>query len=89
MIPISGTGSVLAQVNKPGVVFNIKFRKTNGDVSEKIGCMAVRGGSELSERKVWNRNGLLRITQPAKNHIFDVYIDLILEFNGKPVFHNY
>ena len=88
-IPLLGAGGVLAQVNKPGSVFSIKARKVNGDVTLKYGCVALRGTNVLNEHKVYNRGGLLKLYQPQSSHKFEIYIDLIKEFNGMTVFHNY
>ncbi|MFN3378919.1 MAG: hypothetical protein ACK41O_05650 [Runella zeae] len=72
----------------------MKYRKTNGEIGEKIGCIAASVAANtktntLNEHKKYNRNGLLRVYQPSTNRTFDVVIDLIVEFNGMTVFHNY
>ena len=88
-IPLLGAGGVLATINKPGSVFSIKGRKVNGEITVKVGCVAVRGSNVLNEHKIYNRGGLVKLYQPQKSHQFELYIDLIKEFNGMTVFHNY
>lgn len=89
IIPLVGHGGVLSQINKPGAVFSIKARKVNGDMTNKTGCVAVRGSNVLNEHKIYNRGGLLKLYQPQASRNFEIYIDLIKEFNGMTVFHNY
>lgn len=88
-IALTGEGGVLSQVNRPGAVFSIKARKVDGSITEKIGCTRLPVANGLEERKKMNRNGLLRLSQPAKSRTFDLCIDLIVEFNGMRVMHNY
>jgi hypothetical protein len=88
-ILLIGAGGVLATINKPGSVFSIKARKVNGDVTIKTGCVALRGTNALNEHKIYNRGGLLKLYQPQKSHKFELYIDLIKEFNGMTVIHPY
>lgn len=88
-IPLLGQGGVLAQINKPGAVFSIKARKVSGDITVKTGCVAIRSANVLNEHKIYNRSGLIKLFQPASSHKFEIYIDLIKEFNGMTVFHNY
>lgn len=80
---------MLSLMNKPSAVFGIKFRKVDGGISEKLGCMLAASSNGLSEHKKQNRSGLLKLYQPAKNHHFECYMDLLKEFNGMTVFHPY
>lgn len=76
-------GHALSQINVPGAVFSIVFRKDNGDISEKHGVM--NRGKSLNDRKVANRDGLLKCWQPQANHTFDCTIDLLVRFNGQTI----
>lgn len=76
-------------MNKPGAVFSIKFRKTDGGISEKLGCMLAPSSNGLAEHKKQNRSGLLRLFQPSLSRPFDCYMDLLVQFNGMIVFHPY
>jgi hypothetical protein len=88
-IPLTGEGGVLALMSKPGAVFSIKFRKVDGGISQKIGCMLAPSGNGLNEHKKRNRSGIVNLFQPAKNHKFECYMDIMVEFNGMTIFHPY
>ena len=88
-IQLLGAGGVLATINKPGSVFSIKGRKVNGDITMKTGCVALRSANVLNDHKMYNRNGTVKLYQPQKSHQFELYIDLIKEFNGMKVQHPY
>ena len=88
-IPLTGEGGVLSRMNKPGAIFSVKFRKVDGSVSQKIGCMLASSANGLAEHKKQNRSGLLKLYQPSKNHHFECYMDFMKEFNGMTVFHPY
>ncbi|OIN61171.1 hypothetical protein [Arsenicibacter rosenii] len=88
-INLVGEGGVLALVNKPGAVFSVKFRKTDGNISVKVGCTRLPTTNGLGDQKQSNRSGLLRLYQPAIDHTFDVYIDCLVEFNEMTVVHPY
>lgn len=73
---------MLAEVNKPNSVFNLKYRKDDGSVGHKKNVVLRNGNNELNERRKMNRNGLLSIYEPASGNEREVTIDLIIEFNG-------
>jgi hypothetical protein len=76
-------GQALSEMNAPGAVFSIAFRKDNGELSEKHGVM--NRAKHLNNRKKFNRDGLLKCWQPQANHTFDCTIDLIVRFNGMTI----
>lgn len=76
-------GEVLAEVNKPGSVFQIGFWKADGTYTTK--ASVVNRSANLNERKKMNRNGLLHCFQKTTAAHFDVTIDLIMEFNGMKI----
>lgn len=76
-------GQALSEMNAPNAVFNIAFRKDNGDISEKRGVM--NRATNLSDRKKFNRDGLLKCWQPSAGRAFDCTIDLIVRFNGATI----
>jgi hypothetical protein len=77
---------VLSEVNKANAVFTIKYRKDDGSVGLKQN-VTLRGGgnNELTERRKFNRNGLLKIFVPKTGEERDITIDLITELNGMRV----
>ncbi|GAB3936999.1 hypothetical protein [Larkinella terrae] len=86
---VIGISEVLAEVNRPNAVFDLKFRKTNGTVSVRTGCTRLQPtqANRLNERKKMNRSGILKCYQPTERKHFDCYIDLIVTFNRMPVNH--
>lgn len=74
---------VLAEVNKPNSVFSIGFWKDDGTYSQKDGI--VNRAASLDNRKKMNRNGLLRCATIGSDKVFDLTIDLIVNFNGMQV----
>jgi len=84
-IPLS---RVLGEVNRAHSVFSITYRTAGGDWGEKKNCVS-RGSSDnpLTERKKMNRDGKLKLMQKSGGHIFEVFIDLLLTFNGQKINH--
>jgi hypothetical protein len=74
---------VLAEVNKPNAVFELVFRKDNGDISIKK--KVYNRSSNLNDRKVFNRNGLLKCFNKETGEKFDCTIDCIVRFNGMKI----
>ncbi|TDB60104.1 hypothetical protein [Arundinibacter roseus] len=82
--------AVLSEVNKPGSVFNITYRKVDGSWGEKKSCMLrTSTHSAGGERKRMNRSGTLKLIQQSNNQLLDVYIDFLLTFNGQAINHLY
>jgi len=77
-------GQVLAEVNKPNAIFELAFRKDNGDISIKK--QVFNRSNSLNDRKVFNRNGLLRCFNKETGEKFDCTIDCIVRFNGMKIF---
>jgi hypothetical protein len=71
---------VLAEVNRPNAVFDLKYRKVDGCIGTKQ--RVISRNTDLNERKKRNRDGILKIVQPASGEMRDVYIDLLKSFNG-------
>ena len=86
---VIGISEVLAEVNRPNAVFDLKFRKTSGTVSVRSGCTRLQPTqvNRLNDRKKMNRSGILKCYQPGERKHFDCYIDLIVTFNHLPVNH--
>ena len=80
-------GRVLSEVNAPNSVFDIKYRKVDGTVGTKLGCTRLATSNALNERKKMNRSGLLKLFQPSTGRQFEVYIDLLVQFNGLDIDH--
>ncbi len=74
---------VLAEVNKPNAVFELAFRKDNGDISIKKNVF--NRSSNLNDRKVFNRSGLLKCFNKDTSEKFDCTIDCIVRFNGMKI----
>jgi hypothetical protein len=86
MIQTLSVREVLSEMCQPNMVFSIKFRKVGGDTSKKERCVLVRSsGNDLSERKKMNRNGMLLLREVGGKHDFNVYIDLLREFNSNEI----
>lgn len=84
-IPLS---RVLAEVCSPGSVFDLAYRKTDGTYGEKKGCLSTPSKSSLTDRRKLNRSGLLQLTQKGFSGIpFNLYIDLLISFNGQVIDH--
>ncbi|MDF7817361.1 hypothetical protein P1X15_07140 [Runella sp. MFBS21] len=80
--------AVLSEVNRPNAVFNLTYRKENGECGEKKGCILRRSGDNaLNERKKMNRSGKLKLLRKSDGHQFEVFIDFLLTFNGQPINH--
>ncbi len=79
---------VLAEVNRPHSIFSITYRTAAGVYGEKKDCVA-RSSSDnpLTERKKMNRDGKLKLMQARGGHIFEVFIDLLITFNGIKINH--
>jgi hypothetical protein len=71
---------VLAEVNRPNAVFDLKYRKVDGSIGNKE--RVISRNTDLNERKKRNRDGILKIVRPASGEMRDVYIDLLVSFNG-------
>ena len=74
---------VLAEVNKPHAVFEMAFRKDDGDISIKKRVYNRSGN--LNDRKVFNRSGLLKCFNKETGEKFDCTIDCIVRFNGMKI----
>jgi hypothetical protein len=74
---------VLAEVNKPNAVFELAFRKDNGEISIKK--KVFNRASNLNDRKVFNRSGLLKCFNKETGEKFDCTIDCIVRFNGMKI----
>lgn len=74
---------VLAEVNKPNAVFELAFRKDNGEISIKK--KVFNRSSNLNDRKVFNRSGLLKCVNKDTGEKFDCTIDLLVRFNGMKI----
>jgi hypothetical protein len=80
--------AVLSEMNKPVSVFDITYRKTDGSWGEKKGCMLRRNTTnELGERKRMNRSGTIKLAHKSSGAMMDIYIDLLLTFNGQAINH--
>lgn len=73
----------LSEVNRPHSVFSLGFYKANGIYVEKSNIMS--RSSHFGERKKFNRNGLLRCIERSNSQVFDVTIDLVMNFNGMEI----
>jgi hypothetical protein len=77
---------VLSEMCVPSVVFSLKYRKVDGNIGKKERCVLVRSSkNDLNERKKMNRNGMLLLREVGGKHDFNVYIDLLREFNGNEI----
>ena len=74
---------VLSEINKPNAVFELAFRKDNGDISIKKQVFNRR--SNLNDRKVFNRTGILHCFNKETGKKFDCTIDCIVRFNGMKI----
>jgi hypothetical protein len=78
--------AALGEMLVPGRVFSIGARKKNGDWTEKAKCVLVHNSrGDLNQRKYWSRNGLLKLREVGGKHEFNIYIDLLVEFNGQEI----
>lgn len=71
---------VLSEIVRPNAIFNIGFRKNDGNFSEKKGVSLLNG-----ERKKKNRNGLINCYDSKKDYTFSATIDYLIEFNGMQI----
>ena len=78
---------VLSEITAEGSVFRIGFREKDGTWSEKEDVMLMNNNSQLFKRKKLSRNGLLKLHKRIGGHPFEVYIDLLVEFNGMRIEH--
>lgn len=80
-------GRVLSEVNSPNALFDLTYRKVDGTMGMKQGCTRLATSNALSERKKMNRSGLLKLFHRATGRTFEVYIDLLVQFNGLNIDH--
>lgn len=80
-----GIGEMLSEMNMPDAIFSIKYRKDDGSVGTKINVKARGVRNVITERRKYNRNGVIAIYVPASGEDRDITIDLIIEFNGMRV----
>jgi hypothetical protein len=73
--------AVLSEVNAPNAVFEIEYRKRNGDYGHKKRAM-LRTQLGNGQRRKMNRNGLLMLVDLETKQDFDLVIDYIIGFNG-------
>lgn len=74
---------VLSEVNKTNAVFEIAFRKDDGNISIKKNVLNRR--RNLNDRKVFNRSGILHCFNKDTEEKFDCTIDLLVRFNGMKI----
>ncbi len=73
---------MLAEMNKVDSIFSIKYRKSDGSTGKKHNVTLRNSSGRLTERKKYNRNGLISIYEPSTGNEREITIDLIQEFNG-------
>ncbi|MBO9638779.1 MAG: hypothetical protein J7576_11450, partial [Siphonobacter aquaeclarae] len=94
--------TVLHEIQEPGHVFALKFRKLDGDISIKprvkknptaARMAGEKGTGEKKDLNTIRRNmtkaGALLLFDEIQRRPFEVKIELITEYNGYRVFHNY
>lgn len=80
--------AVLSEMNTPGSVFDVTYRKKDGAWGERKRCSArMPSGNNLDNRKKMNRSGLVKLFQVGQNLSFDAYIDFLETFNGMTINH--
>lgn len=81
-IPLS---AVLSEVSAPGAAFDLAYFKTDGSYGEKEGCRMAPSKNSLSDRRKFNRSGLLLLEHDGQP--FNIYIDLLVKMNGQVIDH--
>ncbi|GAB3256076.1 hypothetical protein GCM10027347_17660 [Larkinella harenae] len=92
--------TVLHEINQPGHEFGLKFRTLSGDTSIKRrvkknpGKASTPAGSGEKKdlhsiKRNMTRAGALLLYDVEKRHPFEVKIELMVEYNGDRIFHNY
>jgi hypothetical protein len=80
-------GDVLGLINNQNSVFSLKYRKSeNGaiGIKERLRLREINT-NKLGVRKIMNRSGLLKLKDLDSGRSIDLYIDLLIEFNNKPI----
>lgn len=95
--------TVLHEIQEPGTEFSLKFRTLDGDISVKpkakknptkvsspAGSADAQAKKDLSTiRRNMTKAGALLLYDCVKRHPFEAKIELLVEYNGYRIFHNY
>jgi hypothetical protein len=73
---------VLSEITFPGAVYSIGYRKVDGTWGEKKNATLRRNSNPLTARGKMSRSGLLKLMNRDNGKEFEIYIDLLVEFNG-------
>ncbi|MDQ1088996.1 hypothetical protein [Siphonobacter sp. SORGH_AS_1065] len=92
--------TVLHEIQEAGTTFSLKFRKLDGEISFKeevkknpTKLKNPKGSENKKDLNTIQRNmkkaGALLLYDEKAKHTFEVKIELLIEYNGHPIFHNY
>jgi hypothetical protein len=73
---------VLSEITTQGARFSLGYRKTDGTWGEKKNVGLRRNSNALNVRKKMSRSGRLPLLNLNTGKDFEIYIDLLVEFNG-------
>ncbi len=92
--------TVLHEIQEAGTEFSLKFRKLDGDISFKARVkknptkVKTPAGTENKKdlstvRRNMNKSGALLLLDVTTDQVFECKIELMQEYNGHPIFHNF
>ncbi|MDR6195178.1 hypothetical protein [Siphonobacter sp. SORGH_AS_0500] len=92
--------TVLHEIQEPGTLFSIKFRKLDGGISEKhqvkknpTKVKTPAGTEDKKDLSTVRRNmtkaGALLLYDERTKERFECKIELLVAYNGYRIFHNY
>lgn len=73
---------VLSEITSQGARFSIGYRKIDGSWGEKKNVSLRRNSNPLTARGKMSRSGRLPLMDRNTGKDFEVYIDLLVEFNA-------
>lgn len=76
---------VLGRVCEPHAVFSISYRKVDGKLGKKERVRLRTQTNSLSNRKLMNTGGQLKLKDLDTGRELNIYIDLLREFNGQKI----
>lgn len=92
--------TVLHEIQEAGTTFSLKFRKLDGDISFKSQVKKnptklknPKGSEDKKDLNTIKRNmtkaGALLLYDCRTKTTFEAKIELLIEYNGHPIFHNF